>query len=87
MVPELQRRGIYWNDYAVPGGTLRENLFAEKGASKVRPDHPAYKAKWDVRETNGPSAWELRVNGLEAEQQAADTQKELGVVVNGASDK
>ncbi|KAH6664853.1 luciferase-like domain-containing protein [Halenospora varia] len=26
LVPELQRRGVYWEDYPVPGGTLRENM-------------------------------------------------------------
>ena len=71
LVPELQRRGIYWNDYAVPGGTLRENMFAEKGASSVAPDHPAYKFKWNIRENNWPSAWDLRINKLEAAQGVA----------------
>lgn len=63
LVPELQRRGIYWDDYAFPGGTLRENMFAKEGAS-IDPAHPAYDFKWDIRPTNGPSAWESRVNGL-----------------------
>ncbi|KAL6411576.1 putative xenobiotic compound family protein [Ilyonectria robusta] len=38
LVPELQRRGIYWNDYDVPGGTLRENVLG-KGNSRLRSDH------------------------------------------------
>jgi hypothetical protein len=71
LVPELQRRGIYWSDYAVPGGTLRENMFAEKGACYVASDHPAYKFKWNVRENKWPSAWDLRINKLEAAQRLA----------------
>lgn len=39
LVPELQKRGMMWEDYAVPGGTLRENLYATKGQSKLRDDH------------------------------------------------
>jgi Luciferase-like monooxygenase len=97
LVPELQRRGIYWNDYAVPGGTLRENMFAEKGASSVGADHPAHQFKWSVRETNWPSAWDLRRNKLEASQRASGESngvekplekaevKESIVVVNGSS--
>lgn len=38
LVPELQRRGIYWDDYEVPGGTLRENAQG-KGNSHLRSDH------------------------------------------------
>ena len=38
LVPELQRRGIYWDDYEVPGGTLRENAQG-RGHSRLRTDH------------------------------------------------
>ncbi|KAH7141960.1 luciferase-like domain-containing protein [Dactylonectria macrodidyma] len=38
LVPELQRRGIYWEDYEAPGGTLRENVQG-KGSSRLRDDH------------------------------------------------
>ncbi len=47
LVPELQRRGIYWNDYEVPGGTLREN-FNGKGQSKVRKDHVGSTFKYEA---------------------------------------
>jgi len=43
-------------------------MMAQKGASLVDADHPAHKKKWNVRETNGPSAWDNRVNGFEAAQ-------------------
>lgn len=38
LVPELQRRGIYWDEYEVPGGTLRENVQGQ-GHSRLREDH------------------------------------------------
>lgn len=38
LVPELQRRGIYWDDYEMPGGTLRENAQG-RGNSRLRSDH------------------------------------------------
>lgn len=46
LIPELQRRGIFWNDYAVPGGTYRENLTETKGQSEPRQDHPAAAMIW-----------------------------------------
>lgn len=39
VVPELQRRGRYWQDYD-EGTTLRERLYGP-GHSRVREDHPA----------------------------------------------
>lgn len=44
--PELVRRGILWDDYDVPGGTLRENLGGGKGASALREDHYGSQFKW-----------------------------------------
>lgn len=38
LVPELQGRGMYWDDYEVPGGTLRENVQG-RGNSRLRVDH------------------------------------------------
>ncbi|KAM5372110.1 hypothetical protein ACJZ2D_007643 [Fusarium nematophilum] len=38
LVPELQRRGVYWGDYEVEGGTLRENVQG-RGNSRLRDDH------------------------------------------------
>ncbi|CAK7237231.1 hypothetical protein SCUCBS95973_009890 [Sporothrix curviconia] len=43
LVPELQRRGLYWLDYAVPGGTFRENLL---GCKTLRDDHYGSTFKW-----------------------------------------
>lgn len=47
LIPELQRRGIYWQDYAAPGGTLRENMQNKPGQPLAAQDHPAAKLRWD----------------------------------------
>jgi alkanesulfonate monooxygenase SsuD/methylene tetrahydromethanopterin reductase-like flavin-dependent oxidoreductase (luciferase family) len=39
LVPELQRRGLMWNDYEVEGGTLRENFYSKRGAGMLPNDH------------------------------------------------
>ena len=46
LIPELQRRGIFWNDFTVPGGTYRENLYETPGQHEPFPDHPAAKMIW-----------------------------------------
>lgn len=43
LVPELQSRGLYWDDYNVPGGTFRENLL---GSKELRADHYGAGFKW-----------------------------------------
>jgi alkanesulfonate monooxygenase SsuD/methylene tetrahydromethanopterin reductase-like flavin-dependent oxidoreductase (luciferase family) len=43
LIPELQRRGLYWSDYDVPGGTFRENLLGQK---ELRDDHYGASFKW-----------------------------------------
>ncbi|KAJ5087021.1 hypothetical protein NUU61_008328 [Penicillium alfredii] len=46
LIPELRRRGLFWDDYAVPKGTYRENLYAQPGQSGPRDDHPAAQYRW-----------------------------------------
>lgn len=54
LVPELQRRGVYWNDYPAPEGTFRENLQCTPGQPLIRDDHPAALFKWNVaKSANG----------------------------------
>ena len=60
LIPELQRRGIFWSDYAVPGGTYRENLTETKGQCEPRPDHPAAAMIWRAPEVET----EVKVNGV-----------------------
>lgn len=51
LIPELQRRGIFWSDYAVPGSTYRENLTETKGQREPRQDHPAAALIWRAPES------------------------------------
>lgn len=47
LIPELEARGWLGNgDYAVPGGTARENLYATPGDPKLRASHPGHKYKF-----------------------------------------
>ncbi|KAK5307095.1 hypothetical protein LTR99_000063 [Exophiala xenobiotica] len=45
LVPELQRRGVYWMDYPVPGGTFRENMYFGETSPRLPDDHPAGKIR------------------------------------------
>lgn len=45
LVPELMRRGIMWEDYEVPGGTFRENVYGAK-QSRLRDDHYGHRFQW-----------------------------------------
>lgn len=46
LLPELRARGLFWDDYAVDGGTYRENIYKRKGQSGLLPDHPASGYRW-----------------------------------------
>ncbi|EPE04438.1 xenobiotic compound [Ophiostoma piceae UAMH 11346] len=46
LLPVLRKRGLFWDDYAVDGGTYRENLSGQRGQSYPRTDHPASKYHW-----------------------------------------
>ncbi len=50
LLPELRRRGLFWEDYAVPGGTLRENYLGVAGAERLDETHPGAKFKWKAGE-------------------------------------
>jgi hypothetical protein len=39
LIPELRKRGLLFEDYAVPGGTFRENLLRQPGQKTLRDDH------------------------------------------------
>lgn len=39
MIPVLRERGLIFGDYAVPGGTFRENLLRQPGQKHLRTDH------------------------------------------------
>jgi hypothetical protein len=46
LVPVLQKRGLMWLDYPVPGGTFRENLQSAPGEPFLPASHPA-KSKFE----------------------------------------
>jgi hypothetical protein len=53
LVPVLQKRGLMWDDYTVPGGTYRENLHNTPGNPYLSPRHPGSKFKWNGPVTEG----------------------------------
>ncbi|KAI5863386.1 Nitrilotriacetate monooxygenase component A/pristinamycin IIA synthase subunit A [Durotheca rogersii] len=46
LVPELRRRGLFWDDYAVPGGTYRENFYRKPGQTGPLDEHVAAAYRW-----------------------------------------
>lgn len=46
LIPELRRRGTFWDGYEFPDGTLRENLYGIKGQNLPPDDHPASRYLW-----------------------------------------
>jgi hypothetical protein len=54
LVPELQKRGLMWDDYRVPSGCFRENLQNTPGQPHLGSDHPGFQHKWNK---------EARLNG------------------------
>lgn len=56
LVPELQKRGLMWKDYTVPGGTYRENLHNTPGNPYLNPTHPGSKYKWNAPKAEGNEA-------------------------------
>lgn len=48
LIPELRKRGLFHEEYAVEKGTYRENLYAWPGQSGPAADHPASKYRWNA---------------------------------------
>ncbi|ROT38197.1 dibenzothiophene desulfurization enzyme A [Sodiomyces alkalinus F11] len=46
LLPELRKRGLFWDDYAVPGGTYRENFYRRPGQTGPLYDHVASTYRW-----------------------------------------
>ncbi|KAI0128384.1 luciferase-like domain-containing protein [Xylariales sp. AK1849] len=46
LLPVLRKRELFWDDYAVDGGTYRENLLGKQGVSRPPADHPAAQYHW-----------------------------------------
>jgi hypothetical protein len=54
LVPELQRMGVYWSDYTVPGRTARENLHGKRGETLLAQEHPGAKFLWNAASPPSP---------------------------------
>lgn len=61
LIPELQKRGRMWTDYAVPGGTFRENLNGLEGQPYLPEHHPGHQFKWHVKKAKDAEAAERKV--------------------------
>lgn len=46
LVPELRKRGVFHEDYEVPGGTYRENFYSKAGQKLTLPEHVASTYRW-----------------------------------------
>lgn len=46
LVPELRKRGLFWEDYAVPEGTYRENFYGQRGQTGPLDEHVASRYRW-----------------------------------------
>ena len=46
LLPELKSRGLFWDDYAVPGGTMRENFYSSPGQSRLPDNHYGAQFTW-----------------------------------------
>ncbi|KAI3533309.1 dibenzothiophene desulfurization enzyme A [Colletotrichum costaricense] len=57
LLPELRRRGLFWDDYAVSGGTYRENFYRKQGQSGPLDEHVAASYRWKA----GVSAEEAKI--------------------------
>lgn len=49
--PELRRRGMVFEDYAVEGGTFRENLLRQPGQKTLRGDHFGSRFQFEENES------------------------------------
>lgn len=64
LIPELQKRGLFWKDFLVPGGTYRENLFELPDQHEPLPDHPAAKMIWRPESDKLATSGNVPANGL-----------------------
>ncbi|KAH8883609.1 Nitrilotriacetate monooxygenase component A/pristinamycin IIA synthase subunit A [Thozetella sp. PMI_491] len=84
LVPELQKRGLMWEDYAVPGGSLRENLTGVPGCKELPADHYGHKFKWGTG-FEGDSVEAFRAAEAEKEKMDVETNGEKTNGANGSN--
>jgi hypothetical protein len=81
LVPELQRRGLMQTEYAVPGGTLRENLTRKTGQQHLMDDHYGATFAWernpgkDIRSVDRNGSSHQMTEKLEAISQSRKKRK------------
>lgn len=46
LLPELRKRGLFWDDYAVQQGTYRENFYQKQGQKGPLDEHVAASYRW-----------------------------------------
>ena len=66
-LPELRARGLFWDDYAVKGGTLRENYLGVEGSKRLHVSHPGAKFFW--REGEEEPAYAKASNGVKRKRE------------------
>ncbi|KFY32117.1 hypothetical protein V493_00513 [Pseudogymnoascus sp. VKM F-4281 (FW-2241)] len=50
LLPELRKRGLFWEDYKTPGGTLRETYTGKEGQRRLAESHQGAKFVWKAGE-------------------------------------
>lgn len=50
LLPELRKRGLFHDDYEVPGGTMRENYYGVEGANRLPETHAGARFVWKAGE-------------------------------------
>lgn len=78
LIPEMQRRGLFWDDYFAPGATYRENLYEVRGQSNPPGDHSAGKMIWSPE--YDPMACSKSVNGAVNGGRNGDVEESLDPV-------
>ncbi|KAL1981041.1 hypothetical protein VTN96DRAFT_3150 [Rasamsonia emersonii] len=74
LLPELRRRGLFWEDYAVKGGTMRENFYGKKGQTRLPETHPGAQYFW--REGEEIPKYAIRQEEEEKQKEKQDETKE-----------
>lgn len=91
LLPELRRRGVFWEDYAVPGGTLRENYTGVEGGKRLAETHQGSKFVWRAGEEEAGFIREQREKEGEAgngtKRKIEETEGAGEVVTNGVKRK
>ncbi|KAF4541789.1 Luciferase-like protein [Lasiodiplodia theobromae] len=85
LIPELRRRGTFWDGYPFPPGTtLRETLSGVRGQKLPADDHPASRYLWKPPPPRPESAAKLAFRGLAGLNGVGGGGSVNGSGVNGA---